>query len=63
MLSTAAPTTPWVHWEQDPGLEPVFNPVLGMIRILAVGGLTSTMVLHDYVSKRIASLQERTRPA
>jgi hypothetical protein len=44
-------------------LEPVFNPVLGRIRILAKSGLTSMMVLHDYVSKRIMPLQERTRPA
>jgi hypothetical protein len=37
--------------------------VLGRIRILAEGGLTSMMVLHDYVWKRIAPLQERTHPA
>jgi hypothetical protein len=44
-------------------LEPVFNPVLGRIRILAESGLTSMMVLYDYVSKRIMSLQKCTRPA
>jgi hypothetical protein len=43
-------------------LEPVFNPVVGRIWILAEGGLTSMMVLHDYVSKRIVPLQERTHP-
>jgi hypothetical protein len=37
--------------------------VLGRIRILAMSGLTSMMVLHDYVLKRIAPLQERTRLA
>jgi hypothetical protein len=37
--------------------------VLGRIQILAEGGLTSIMVVHGYVSKRIAPLQERTRPA
>jgi hypothetical protein len=47
---------PRVHWEEDPGLEPVFNPMLGRIWILAEGGLTSMMVLHDYVSKRIMPL-------
>jgi hypothetical protein len=41
-------------------LEPVFNPVLGRIWILAESGLTSMMVLHDYVSKCIVPLQERT---
>jgi hypothetical protein len=63
VLPTAVPTAPHVDWEQDPDLEPVFNPVLGRIRILAKGGLTSTMVLHDYVLKRIAPLQEHTRMA
>jgi hypothetical protein len=43
-------------------LESLFNPVLGRIRILAERGLTSMMVLHDYVSKRIMPLQERTGP-
>jgi hypothetical protein len=46
-LSTATPMAPRVDWEQDPGLEPVFNPVLGRIRILAESGLTSMMVLVD----------------
>jgi hypothetical protein len=63
MLSTAASMTPRVDWEQDPGLEPVFNPMLGRIWILAESGHTSMMVLYDYVSKRITPLQERTRLA
>jgi hypothetical protein len=63
MLSTATPTVPWADWEQDPGLEPAYNPMLGWIRILAESGLTPMMVLHDFMSKRIAPLQERTRPA
>jgi hypothetical protein len=37
--------------------------MVGRIRILAKRGLTSMMVLHDYVSKHIAPLQERTHPA
>jgi hypothetical protein len=37
--------------------------VLGRIRILAKSRLTSMMVLHDYVSKLIVPLQERTLPA
>jgi hypothetical protein len=63
MLSTAGSTVPRIDWEQDPDLVPVFNLVLGRIRILAESGLTMMMVLHDYVLKRIAPLQERTRPA
>jgi hypothetical protein len=43
-------------------LESVFNPVLGRIQILVKSRLTSMMVLHDYVSKRIEPLQERTYP-
>jgi hypothetical protein len=62
-MPTAALTAPRVDWEQDPSLEPVFNPVLGRIQNLAESGLTSMMVLHDYVLKHIAPLQERTRPA
>jgi hypothetical protein len=62
-LPTAALMALRVDWEQDPGLEPVYNPVLGRIRILTESGLTSMILLHDYVSKRIAPLQEHTRPA
>jgi hypothetical protein len=62
MLSTAAPMVSCIDWEQNPTLELVFNPVLGRIQILAEGGLISMMVLHDYVSKRITSLQEHARP-
>jgi hypothetical protein len=62
-LPATAPMAPHIGWEQDPGFEPIFIPVLGRIRILAENGLTSMMVLHDYVSKRIAPLQERTRLA
>jgi hypothetical protein len=50
MLLTAAPMPPpGAHREQDPVLEPVFNPVLGRIRILVEGGLRSIMVLHNCV--------------
>jgi hypothetical protein len=55
-LPTAALTTPRVDWEQDLGLEPAYNPVLGRIQILAESELTSMMVLHDYMPKRIAPL-------
>jgi hypothetical protein len=51
-LPTAVPMTPpppHVDWEQDLSLEPIFNLVLGRIRILTEGGLTSMMVLHDCV--------------
>jgi hypothetical protein len=62
-LPTATPMVPRVDWEKDPNLEPAYNPVLGRIWILAENGLASIMVLHDYMSKRITTLQEHTRPA
>jgi hypothetical protein len=62
-LPTAALMALRVDWEQDPGLEPVYNPVLGRIRILAESRFTSMISLYDYVSRRIAPLQEHTRPA
>jgi hypothetical protein len=62
-LPTAAPTAPHADWEQDPGQELTYNPVLGRIQILAESGLTPMMVLHNYVSKRIEPLQECTRPS
>jgi hypothetical protein len=60
MLSIVVPTAPHTDWEQDPSLEPAYNPVLGRIRIMAESGLTPMMVLHDFVSKRIVPLQEHT---
>jgi hypothetical protein len=62
-LTTAALMTPRIDWEQDPGLELAYNPVLGRIWILAKSGITPMMVLHDYMSKRITHLQERTHPS
>jgi hypothetical protein len=62
MLSTAVKMTPHVDWEQDLSLAPFFNPVLGRIRILDESGLTSMMVLHDYVLKRIAPPLEAYPP-
>jgi hypothetical protein len=44
-------------------LELGFNPVLEWIQFLAESGLTSLMVLHDYLLKCIIALQARTRLA
>jgi hypothetical protein len=62
-LLTTTSMAPRIDWEQDPSIEPAYNPVLGKIRILAESGLTPMMVLHDYVWKCITPLQERTYPA
>jgi hypothetical protein len=52
------------EWGKDPGLEPGFDPVLDRIQYLAENSLTSLMVLHNFLSKRLAPLQDRShRPA
>jgi hypothetical protein len=63
-LSVSGPTLNRTEWGKDPGLEPGFDPVLDRIQYLAENGLTSLMVLPDFLSKRLAPLQDRThRPA
>jgi hypothetical protein len=37
-----------------------FDPVLDQIQYLAKNNLTSLMVLHDFLSKRLAPLQNRS---
>jgi hypothetical protein len=39
------------------------NPVLGRVKTLARGGLTSMMVLGDFLRRRMAPLQQRSRMA
>jgi hypothetical protein len=48
------------EWGKDPGLEPGFDLVLDRIQYLAKNGLTSLMVLHDFLSKRLAPLQDQS---
>jgi hypothetical protein len=64
VIPAVAPTLDRAEWGKDPGLESGFDPVLDRIQYLAESGLTSLMVLHDFLSKRLAPLQDRaTRPA
>jgi hypothetical protein len=42
-------------------LTPEFEPVLGRIKSLATGGLTSMHVVGNFLKRRIASLQARAR--
>jgi hypothetical protein len=44
------------EWGKDPGLELGFGPMLDQIQYLAENGLTSLMVLHDFLSKCLAPL-------
>jgi hypothetical protein len=64
VIPAAAPTLDRAEWGKDPGLESRFDPVLDRIQYLAESGLTSLMVLHDFLSRRLAPLQDRaTCPA
>jgi hypothetical protein len=64
VIPAAAPTLDRAEWGKDPGLESAFDPVLDRIQYLAESGLTSLMVLHDFLSRRLAPLQDRaTCPA
>jgi hypothetical protein len=63
-LPVGGPTLDRTEWGKDPGPEPGFDPVLDRIQYLAENGLTSLMVLHDFLSKHLAPLQDRShRPA
>jgi hypothetical protein len=59
-LPIGGPTLDHTEWGKDPSLEPGFDPVLDRIQYLAENGLTSLMVLHDFLSKRLVPLQDRS---
>jgi hypothetical protein len=58
-LHAGAPTLDRTKWVKDPGLELGFDPVLDWIQYLAENGLTSLMVLHDFLSRRLVPLQDQ----
>jgi hypothetical protein len=59
-LPIGGPTLDRTEWGKDPGLEPGFDPVLDRIQYLAENNLTSLMVLHDFLLKHLAPLQDRS---
>jgi hypothetical protein len=62
-LLVGAPTLDHTEWVKGPGLESGFDPVLDWIQHLAENGLTSLMVLHNFLSRHLMPLQHRpTRP-
>jgi hypothetical protein len=64
VIPAAAPTLNRAEWGKDPGLESGFDPVLDRIQYLAESGMTSLMVMHDFLSRRLAPIQYRaTCPA
>jgi hypothetical protein len=44
-------------WDRVPTLQRVYNPMIKRIEFLAEKGLTSLMVLFDFLSRHIAPLQ------
>jgi hypothetical protein len=58
-LPASAPTLNCTEWVKDPGLESGFDLTLDRIQHLAENGLTSLMVLHDFLSCRLTPLQDR----
>jgi hypothetical protein len=63
-LLVDGPTLGRTEWGKDLGLEPSFDPLLDRIQYLTENGVTLLMVLHDFLSKRLAPLQNWShRPA
>jgi hypothetical protein len=54
VLPIGGPTLDRTEWGKDPDLELGLDPVLEWIQYLADNGLTSLMVLHDFLSKCLA---------
>jgi hypothetical protein len=48
-------------WENVPDMQQANRPMIRRIQFLAKNGLTSMMVLFDFLSKCIAPLQQRAR--
>jgi hypothetical protein len=63
-LPVGGPTLDRTEWGKDPGLEPGFDPMLDQIQYLAENGLTSLLVPHDFLLKRLVPLHDWSdRPA
>jgi hypothetical protein len=62
-LSTEGPLLDRSCWKARPSLPVELDPVLDRVKTLARGGLTSMMVLGDFLRHRIAPLQQRSRMA
>jgi hypothetical protein len=56
-LPTEGPLLDHSCWKARPTLPVELDPVLGWVKTLARGGLTSMMVLGDFLRRRIAPLQ------
>jgi hypothetical protein len=62
-LPTEGPLSDRSSWKAKPSLPEELVPVLNWVSALARGGLNSMMVLGDFLRRRIAPLQQRSRMA
>jgi hypothetical protein len=62
-LPTEGPLIDRSSWKARPSLPAELDLVLHRVKVLARGGLTSMMVLGDFLRHRIAPLQQRSRLA
>jgi hypothetical protein len=62
-LPTEGPLLDRSCWKARPSQPAEFDPVLDRVKTLARGGLTSMIVLGDFLRRRIALLQQRSRMA
>jgi hypothetical protein len=62
-LPTEGPQSDRSTWKARPTIPAELDPVLYRIKKLARSGLTSMMVLGDFLKRRIAPLQQRSRMA
>jgi hypothetical protein len=62
VISTESPTTKNVAWEETPKLHVAYGPVIERIKHLTSHGLSAMIVLHDFLSRRIAHVQDHARP-
>jgi hypothetical protein len=62
-LPTEGPLLDRSSWKARTSLSGELDPVLDRVKVLVRGGLTSMMVLGDFLRRHIAPLQQRSRMA
>jgi hypothetical protein len=62
VLPTESPTAKHSNWEEVPKPHWAYEPVIERVKHLTSHGLTSMMVLHDFLSRCITPLQDCAHP-
>jgi hypothetical protein len=62
-LPTESPMAKKVAWEETQRLHVAYRPVIERVKHLMCHGLSAMMVLHDFLSRRIAPLQDHAHSA